>query len=741
VKLRTHLFLLTLATVVPVVLFSAGLILYHARLERATVERGMRDTARALVLALDRDIQDIKTGVETLAASPHLADPVNLPRFYEEAAAVSKSFGGWAVLSEPTGRQVLDTSLPFGATLPAPTRNSFEMTASVAARRETFVSNVFLGTVNRRPAVIIAVPVVRGGTVRYVLDFPFDPTQFTGLLRDAALSPGWIAIITDREGGVVGRVPDPETSSGRKLSPAWTTRTSSLDEGFLRGAVISDGDVYAAFKRSTESGWIVGVAAPAEIVEASFWRSLAALSAGAAALLLIASALAFVLGKRVAAPIVALADSLKTQAPPTAIPGTRVREVEELRLALEEAIERRHLLETEQAARADAERRAVREETANRAKDDFLAVLSHELRTPLNSMLGWVRLLRAGRLDAAKTSHALEVIERNVAQQARLISDLLDVSRIVTGRLRLMMTVVDFPALVNGTVEAMRPAAQAKGITVLSQIDRAAGPVRGDADRLRQVVDNLLTNAVKFTPAAGQIRVQLAQSDGARLIVSDTGKGIDAELLPHIFERFRQGDSTTTRAHAGLGLGLAIVHHLVELHGGAVTAESPGEDAGATFTVSLPLATASDHAVTGRAGSRSVDAAGLLDGLKVLVVEDDADTRDLLATVLAEQGATPMTTANARDGMTTMHRLTPDVLVCDIAMPGDDGYTFISAVRSKPNGPRVPALALTAYARDEDRARALEAGFDLHLSKPVEPKDLVAAVARLAGRDGRNGPA
>ena len=738
-KLRTHLFLLTVATVVPVVVFAAALIVYHANLERATVERGMRDTARALVLALDRDIHDIKTGVETLAASPHLDDPVNLARFYEEAATVSKSFGGWAVLSEPAGRQALNTSRAFGAPLPIPTARSIEMMKSVAARRETFVSNVFIGTVSRRPAVIIAVPVIRRGTVRYVLDFPFEPTQFTSLLRDAALSPGWVAVITDRDGGVVGRVPDPETSVGRRLPPTWVTRTAGADEGFVRGSVLSDEEVYAAFKRSAESGWIVAVAAPVAVVEAPFWRSLVALSAGGAVLLAIASALAFVLGKRVAAPIVALANSVKTEAPPAPIAGTRVREVEELRQALNEAIERRRLLESERIARAAAERRAAREESANRAKDDFLAVLSHELRTPLNSMLGWIRLLRAGKLDEAKTTHALDVIERNVSQQARLISDLLDVSRSVAGRLELSTTVIDLPPLVSGTVEAMRPAAEAKTITLISQIDPTAGPVRGDADRLRQVVENLLTNAVKFTPAGGQITVRLLRSGGARLIVSDTGKGIAADFLPHIFERFRQADSTSTRAHAGLGLGLAIVHHLVELHGGRVSAESPGEGAGATFTIELPLVVPSDDRAGTGGAPRPMETSDLLGGLKILVVEDDADTRDLLATLLAEHGAIPTTTANARDGMTAVRRTTPDVLVCDIAMPGDDGYTFISQVRSTLDGAHVPALALTAYARAEDRDRALKAGFDLHLSKPVEPKELVAAVARLAHRDNGDG--
>jgi signal transduction histidine kinase/ActR/RegA family two-component response regulator len=738
-KLRTHLFLLTLATVVPIVLFAAGLIVYHARLERASVERGMRDTARALTLALDRDLSDIKTGVETLAASVHLDDPADLRSFYDEAATVSRSFGGWAVLSEPSGQQALNTSRRFGDVLPMPSAQSLAMMRSVAESRQTFVSNVFVGTASRRPAVIIAVPVIRDGRVRYVLDFPFEPRQFTRLLQEAALSPGWIATILDRDGGTVGRVPDPEAFVGRRASPVWVERTTGADEGFFRGSLLSGPEVYAAYKRSKESGWVVGVAAPVELVGASARRALLVLSGGGVVLLAVASAVAVVLGKRIADPIVALADSLKTQTPRPPRRRATVREIEELRHALDEAMARRRQLETEQLARAAAEQRAEREQSENRAKDDFLAVLSHELRTPLNSMLGWVRLLKGGGLDPGRAAHGLDVIERNVGQQARLISDLLDVSRIVVGRLELAMQIVDLPRLAAGVAETVRPAAEAEEITLTSRLDADAGPVRGDPERLRQVIENLLGNAIKFTPRGGAIILQLERDGGeARLSVTDNGKGISADFLPHIFERFRQADNTSTRAHAGLGLGLAIVRHLVELHGGRASAESAGEGRGATFTVTLPIVPVGGRSAEGgRAGSASTSYP--LAGVTVLVVDDDGDTRNLLATVLAQHGAVPTTATDARDGMTTLRRLTPDVLVCDIAMPGDDGYAFVGQLRAweATTGDRVPALALTAYARPEDRDRALAAGFDLHLAKPVEPADFLAAVARLAGRNDR----
>ena len=538
-KLRTHLIILTLATVVPVVLFAVGLIVYHTRLERSSLERGMRDTARALALALDRDVNDIKTGVETLAASRYLNGPVDLAHFYEEAATVSKGFGGWAVLSDPSGRQILNTSRPLGAALPIPTMASLEMMRSVADSRKTFVSNVFLGTVSRQPAVIVAAPVIREGQVRYVLDFPFPPTQFTKLLQEASLSRGWTALITDRDGGVVARVPDAAAFVGRKEGEAWTTETARSDEGFIKGDMLRGPSAYAAFRRSRETGWIVGVAAPVKLVDAGIRRSMLALSSGGALLVAVACGLAFVLGKRIAAPIVALADSLKAE-PAVSLPPaqSRVSEVEDLRRALEDASTAARRAELAHAARREAE-------AANRAKDDFLAVLSYELRTPLNATFGWVRMLRSGRLEGSAADHALEVIERNVNQQSRLISDLLDASRIVFGRLELSLQSVDFPALVASVVESIRPSAEIRAIGLKSELDPDAGPMNGDPDRLRQVVENILGNAIKFTPPNGAVTVQLVRDIDARLVVTDTGLGIDAELLPHIFERFKQSDSTS----------------------------------------------------------------------------------------------------------------------------------------------------------------------------------------------------
>jgi PAS domain S-box-containing protein len=393
--------------------------------------------------------------------------------------------------------------------------------------------------------------------------------------------------------------------------------------------------------------------------------------------------------------------------------------------------ERKQAEEALQAARAEAE-------TANRMKDQFLATLSHELRTPLNAIFGWAQLLRAGKLDSPTIERGVETIERNARAQKQLIDDLLDVSRIISGKLRLEMQPIEPAEVVEAALETVAHTAQAKGINLRHRIART-GLVVGDSQRLQQVVWNLLSNAVKFTPKGGEVRVTVEALDGhAEITVADSGQGIAPEFLPHVFERFRQADPSSTRRHGGLGLGLAIVRQLVELHGGSVRAESPGEGQGATFIVSLPLAVASQpeerrQAQTGE-GGRPVSLAGV----RVLVVDDEADARDLLREILSGSHAEVAMAASAAEGLDVLERFQPHVLVSDISMPGQDGYELIRAVRKR--GYQLPAAALTAFARAEDRRRALLAGFQIHLAKPVDPGELTAAVASLAGRAGETDP-
>ncbi|HYV57859.1 MAG TPA: response regulator, partial [Candidatus Nitrosopolaris sp.] len=386
----------------------------------------------------------------------------------------------------------------------------------------------------------------------------------------------------------------------------------------------------------------------------------------------------------------------------------------------------RDTLGREQVIRAAAE-------AANRTKDEFLATLSHELRTPLGAILGWTRLLRSRKLDEPAAARALETIERNAKLQSQLVEDLLDVSRIITGKLRLETRPVDLFSLIEGAVETVRPAAEAKAIRLETTLDSPGGLISGDPDRLLQVIWNLLSNAIKFTPREGRVEVRLGR-EGAQVTVQvrDTGKGITPEFLPHIFDRFRQADSTTTRAHGGLGLGLAIVRHLVELHGGTVEAASPGEGGGAIFTVALPLASVE---ATGLSVTRDRDVADdtSLEGVHVLVVDDDVDARESLVMVLKECGAEVVAVSSAREALKAVGRVVPDVLVSDIAMPEVDGYGLLRRLRALPVERPVPALALTAYAGEDHRRRALAAGFEMHLAKPIDPGELAAAVRSLAG--------
>jgi PAS domain S-box-containing protein len=372
---------------------------------------------------------------------------------------------------------------------------------------------------------------------------------------------------------------------------------------------------------------------------------------------------------------------------------------------------------------------------ANRMKDEFLATLSHELRTPLTAILGWVHLLRARRLDGAMTERAIEVIDRNAKAQAQLIADILDVSRIVTGKFRLEPRSVLVPPVLDAALDAVRPAAEAKRIRLQAHIEGSVGPIVADPDRVQQVIWNLLSNAVKFTPDGGRVDLRVRRA-GARveIVVEDSGTGIEPELLPHVFDRFRQGDSSSTRAHGGLGLGLAIVRHIVELHGGTVGVESAGRECGSRFTVAFPVCPGTTVAPPAPA-AEAIEAD--LSGISVLAVDDDPDTLDLVATVLRQRRAEVTTVSGAEAALQRITIHAPDILLSDLAMPGMDGFELIRRARALPGGANMRAAALSAYARTEDRLRALWAGFETHIPKPVQPSELAAVVASLAGRTGR----
>jgi PAS domain S-box-containing protein len=395
-------------------------------------------------------------------------------------------------------------------------------------------------------------------------------------------------------------------------------------------------------------------------------------------------------------------------------------------------LERRELLERERKARREAE-------AASQAKDEFLAALSHELRTPLHALRLWAGILRNGLDDPQALAHAADTIDRNAVLQARLVDDLLDVSRIVSGQLRLAIEWVALGPIVEAAVETVRPAALNKGVALIQDLAPGVGSVRGDAIRLQQVVWNLLANAVRFTPAGGRVEIRLRPMDGeAALSVTDSGRGIAAGLLPHVFDRFRQGESGTNRSHGGLGLGLSLARQLVELHGGTIEAASPGPGRGATFTVRLPVGSAAAPPAPPATGPGATGSVRSLDRVRVLVVDDDAETREVMAEALGREGAVVTTAPSVGEAVAIIERGWPDVLLSDIGMPGEDGYDLIRKVRhlEAVGGRHLPAIALTGYAAADDRRRVLEAGFEAHVTKPVPAATLAPLIASLLERGG-----
>jgi signal transduction histidine kinase/ActR/RegA family two-component response regulator len=409
--------------------------------------------------------------------------------------------------------------------------------------------------------------------------------------------------------------------------------------------------------------------------------------------------------------------------------------------------EREALLASEQEARREAE-------IASRAKDEFLGLLSHELRNPLNAILGWTRLLTSGQLEESTFARAIETIDRNAKLQTRLIDDMLDVSRIVSGKLRLDAQPVDLPSVINAAVDTSRPAADAKDIRIQVVLDFGAGVILGDPVRLQQIIWNLLSNAIKFTPKHGRVQVQLERVNShVEITVSDTGPGISEDFLPFVFERFRQADSTASKKHGGLGLGLSIVRHLVEMHGGTVVAGNRMDQSGAVFSVRLPLMvvrsptlpeppdSARVHPTV--SGPVSFDCPPELKGVKVLAVDDEADARHLLTAVLEQCGARVRTCASGAEVLGAMEEFKPDVLISDIGMPEEDGYALMKRIRAWETArgeQATPAVALTAYARVEDRLQALMAGYNMHVSKPVEPAELAIVIASLSPKSRQTPP-
>jgi PAS domain S-box-containing protein len=885
-RLRAILALLVLTTLVPLGIFAGWLIFRSWQQQQAIVERRSVETARAVMVAVDQEMESVRSSLQAFAVTEVLDAP-DRARFNQTALRLVPTQPGWhaVLLVHPSGAVIADTALPSGD---VPSFTTADWVQAVIKTRRWTVSNLIRDESTGEDYFIVAVPVMRGGELRYVLGAQLRADALSRILRRQSAPPNGVVTLLDRGPHIVARTRGEQDYRGRPPSEDFLRQSERMNEGSWRSTLLEGESSYASMSRSPLTGWIIGIGMPAQEVDAPVRRSIVALTLAGIVILTLGLVSALMLSRVVVRALTSAAGAARSLArgEPLALQPSPIVEAEELanglmesasilderlqqrdkalaaeriahalseqdqaRLAVtlrsigdgvittdpaghvnlinpvaqlmtgwdeasahgrpidevfnivseglrqrvenpvrrvfregrivglanhtlllsrdgreipiedsaapirasdggligivlvfRDATERREterrrlqLLEQEQAARREAE-------AVSRSKDEFVATVSHELRTPLNAIFGWVRLLRTGKLDEAKREHALEVVERNTRAQAQLIEDLLDMSRVVTGHLRLDMRRVDLASVTRTAVEAVKPSAEGRDISIALDLPPNLGSITGDPDRLQQIIWNLLTNSVKFTPKGGRIRVTLrVEGSDAILQVSDTGVGMSPELLPHVFERFRQGVSSASRTHGGLGIGLALVRHLTQMHGGTVMAASDGENRGATFTVRFPMlgprAVLDREALSPRdGGALRQDSNHVLAGLNILVVDDDADARDLVTVTLRQAGAQVKPASSAREALESLSTDVPHVLVSDIAMPHGTGYDLVEQIRTTPRWAQLPAIALTAYDRPEDRERSLKAGFDFHVGKPVDPEYLIHVVVSAAGR-------
>lgn len=752
-SLRWHLVLLIVGSLLPVVLFAVTIVYKLSEQEQATSERRALLAARNLALTVEREIASTSRTLQALATSEQL-DQGDFKSFYSQAKRVKQTQPTWltALLLTPDGRQLVNTKMSFGKSLPKAI--DLESVRRVSRTHQLVVGNLNIGR-GGNLGFPVRVPVLRNGKLRYILTAVITSKALAGVVEEQSPVDGeWTRTVVDRRGIVVARTRNPDRFVGKRGTPSFLKQIGESIEGVYRDTTLEGQRVYVAFSRINSLGWTVAVTVPVTVIQGPSQKAMWLVIWSGLLLLFVSTTGAIVLARQISRSITlsataaeALAKGERPQIEPSPI-----KEIALLGKSLEFAanlLSQRERELAENLLQAEAAREEA--EAANRIKDEFLAVLSHELRTPLNPILGWSKLLRSGRLDATKTDYALETIERNAKLQTQLIEDLLDVSRILQGKLSLKMTSIDLAWTIEAALETVRLAAQAKSIEINVLLDPIDGKVLGDTGRLQQIVWNLVSNAVKFTPEQGQIEVRLQQVTAqennlngasssaqsyAKLTVSDNGKGISPQFLPHVFEYFRQADSTTTRVFGGLGLGLAIVRHLVELHGGTVRADSRGEGQGATFTVQLPLL---EKKELNPESNQTLDRASLsmnnypLANLRILLVDDEKDARDVVEFILEQAGAKVIVAPSAREALTAFSQSKINLIVSDIGMPLMNGYMLIQQIRNMPaeQGGQVPAIALTAYAGEIDRQQAIAAGFQQHITKPVESEELIKAIVNL----------
>lgn len=728
--LRFHLALLALGLLIPVVLFAASAVDRFATAQRSVREQGMRETARALALAVDRELGQSIRALEVLTHSEPLARG-DLRTFYETSKAVVRSGQPWSSLSllDAEGRLVFTTDQPFGAVVDGP--NDRPYVRKVLETGRPMVADFPFKRLQGPPKVVVAMPVRADTRVTGVLVALYSMQHFDTLWSEQRIPPEWVGTLVDEEGIILSRSRGAERFVGTSARPEFIERMRQAPEGFFPTTTVDGMDVYTAVARSQVAPWTVAFSAPQAVIAAPVDRSLLALLIAGLVCCLIAGAWASWVGRRITQPLRALAraatDSAATPAAFTRVGPTGISELEGLRVALgrttalvaerEDAL-RAKMLEAE-AARAEAE-------AANRAKDQFLAMLGHELRNPLSAITSGVKVLSLAR-DDARRERTRALVERQALHLARLVDDLLDVARVSSGRITLQKGPMDLAECIHRAVAAL----ESSGRTGAHQltVDAEEAWLEGDESRLCQVVTNLVSNALKYTPEGGRVRVcTRVEGDAVVLEVSDTGVGLSPEVLPRVFELFFQVDRTLDRSQGGLGVGLTLVRRLVELHGGTVQARSEGTSRGSTFTVRLP------RGVVGQALQPQSGAVAPVVGRRLLLVEDHADSRQVVRQLLEVDGHTVFEAEDGPSGLAKARELRPDVVLLDIGLPGLDGYGVARALRASEEGRGLLLIALTGYGLQEDRLRALQAGFDAHLVKPVDLHRLREVLAAWESR-------
>jgi signal transduction histidine kinase len=702
-RLRSHLFVLALSTLLPVAAFAVFAAVALVAQERETFRQGELNRTRAIMTAVDAELGGAIAALQALGASPAL-ERGDLRAIHEQAARFLVSQPGWLniTLASPEGQQLVNARQPFGRLLPR--AGDAKSLRQAAATGEPVVGNVTPGPVDGEFAVPVRVPVMGSDSVKYILNAVLRPESFAELLRQLRLSEDRVIALVDGQLRFVARIPP--VTPGELASESFRAAMREAPEGWFRGRTLEGRDTYTSYTRSAYSEWSVGVAVPASTVLAASHRTAWLMAAGGLVAALVAFAVAYLMARRVSGPISALAASARSigqgAAPEARVQG-RVGEVAEVAAALHET------------ALAVREREAQLR-AASRSKDEFLATLSHELRNPLAAivMIGQALKRSAGNQELVRQSS--QILERQSAQMTRLIEDLLDVSRITMGKISLERRPLELSQAVRRLVDAWREAGR------LGQHDvrLAARPVWIDADpaRIEQIVSNLLGNALKFTPPGGGVELRIAREGSqAVLEIADTGKGLAPELIEQVFDVFVQGDQTIDRARGGLGIGLALVKRLVELHGGSVSAKNAAQG-GAVFTVRLP-------AVAARREPRATPepAPGSRSARRILVVEDNEDTRRMLRLVLEQEGHAVEEAGEGSQALELARSSRPEVGIIDIGLPGMNGYELAQRLRASLNH-EIRLIALTGYGQPEDRERALESGFDEHLTKPVHPEEL-----------------